>query len=78
MKWLVKHRSKPVQGDTRLVKKFAFFQHKVDGTWWVWLERYVRVEEYRAIKDVFITEGRVPTDGVWVTIYENVNFVRRR
>lgn len=72
MKWLVKQKSKPVQGSTRWVKRFAFFPHKVDGTWWVWLERYAILEEYHTLKQVATRIGTVTREGVWVTKYESI------
>jgi len=45
MKWPKKKQLQ--HGDQRRVNRFAYYPTLVDqGRWWVWLERYVELQEY--------------------------------
>ncbi len=80
MKWLAKQKLQPQPnlGDRRMVMKFAFFPHKVlhrvDETWWVWLERYGVMEQYVEVPKP--TKNGMVTRREWVPKYESVSFLK--
>lgn len=59
MKWPKRHF---VEGEQRIVRKFALLPVHTDDHFMVWLESYWSLQEYRFVLESFIT--------VWVELYK--------
>ena len=57
MNWKLKEKiikPEPKLGDTRSVKKFAFFPTKTDDLYFVWLEKYWACQEYSSFSTGYV------------------------
>lgn len=73
MRWIKKTKTSPAIGETRFIKKFAWFPTECDwsdDTWTIWLERYWITQEYRLRKKTIVGRHTTVSYEVpeWVTV----------